>query len=152
VTPEPSEQEPITEQSLRESYVMLDTAKAQLEGLMKQQQLIQLAVDEHVRARETIKDLAKGEIGDDMLIPLGADSYIHAKISDKRDAIVGVGAGVSILRTPEEAQKILDEKIDELSRAFKSVTDKASQLEGMIQELTDKVQSQMDALRAAGQA
>ena len=152
MTPEPSEQEPITEQSLRESYVMLDTAKAQLEGLMKQQQLIQLAVDEHVRARETIKDLAKGEIGDDMLIPLGADSYIHAKISDKRDAIVGVGAGVSILRTPEEAQKILDEKIDELSRAFKSVTDKASQLEGMIQELTDKVQSQMDALRAAGQA
>ena len=152
MTPEPGEQEPITEQSLRESYVMLDTAKAQLEGLMKQQQLIQLAVDEHVRARETIKDLAKGEIGDDMLIPLGADSYIHAKISDKRDAIVGVGAGVSILRTPEEAQKILDEKIDELSRAFKSVTDKASQLEGMIQELTDKVQSQMDALRAAGQA
>lgn len=152
MTPEPGQQEPITEQSLRESYVMLDTAKAQLEGLMKQQQLIQLAVDEHVRARETIKDLAKGEIGDDMLIPLGADSYIHAKISDKRDAIVGVGAGVSILRTPEEAQKILDEKIDELSRAFKSVTDKASQLEGMIQELTDKVQSQIDALRAAGQA
>ena len=152
MTPEPSEQEPITEQSLRESYVMLDTAKAQLEGLMKQQQLIQLAVDEHVRARETIKDLAKGEIGDEILIPLGADSYIHAKISDRRDAIVGVGAGVSILTTPEEAQKILDEKIDELSRAFKSVTDKASQLEGMIQELTDKVQSQMDALRAAGQA
>ena len=152
MTPEPMEQEPVTEQSLRESYVMLDTAKAQLEGLIKQQQLIQLAVDEHVRARETIKDLAKGEIGDDILIPLGADSYIHAKISDRRDAIVGVGAGISILRTPEEAQKILDEKIDELSRAFKSVTDKASQLEGMIQELTDKVQSQMDALRAAGQA
>jgi len=146
------EQEPVTEQSLRESYVMLDTAKAQLEGLIKQQQLIQLAVDEHVRARETIKDLAKGEIGDDILIPLGADSYIHAKISDRRDAIVGVGAGISILRTPEEAQKILDEKIDELSRAFKSVTDKASQLEGMIQELTDKVQSQMEVLRAAGQA
>ena len=152
MTPEPQSQEPITEQSLRESYVMLDTAKAQLEGLMKQQQLIQLAVDEHVRARETIKDLAKGEIGDDILIPLGADSYIHAKISDRRDAIVGVGAGVSILRTPEDAQKILDDKIDELSRAFKTVTDKASQLEGMIQELTDRVQSQMDILRSAGQA
>ena len=142
----------MTEQSLRESYVMLDTAKAQLEGLVKQQQLIQLAVDEHVRARETIKDLAKGNIGDDILIPLGADSYIHAKISDRRDAIVGVGAGVSILRTPEAAQKILDDKIDELSRAFKSITDKAAQTEGMIQELTDRVQAQMDALRSGGQA
>jgi len=147
----PGQQEPVTEQGLRESYVMLDTAKAQLDGLMKQQQLIQLAVDEHVRARETIKDLAKGAIGDDILIPLGADSYIHAKISDRRDAIVGVGAGVSIRRTPEEAQRILDDKIDELSRAFKSVSDKASQLEGMIQELTDRVQSQMETLRSAEQ-
>jgi prefoldin alpha subunit len=152
VTPEPQEREPVTEQALRESYVMLDTAKAQLEGLVKQQQLIQLAVDEHVRARETIKDLAKGEIGDDILIPLGADSYIHAKISDRRDAILGVGAGVSILRAPEDAQKILDEKIDELSRAFKAVADKAAQTEGMIQELTDRVQAQMDVLRAGGQA
>ncbi len=152
MTPDPNALEPVTEQSLRESYAMLDSAKAQLEGLVKQQQLIQLAVDEHVRARESIKDLAKGAIGDEILIPLGADSYIHATISERRDAIVGVGAGVSILRTPGEAQKILDEKIDELSRAFKSVTDKASQLEGMIQELTDKVQSQMEVLRAGGQA
>ena len=148
----PQESDQVTEQSLRESYVMLDTAKAQLEGLAKQQQLIQLAVDEHVRARETIKDLAKGAIGDDILIPLGADSYIHAKISDRRDAIVGVGAGVSIRRTPEEAQRILDEKIDELSRAFKAVTDKASQTEAMIQELTDRVQVQMEALQSRGQA
>jgi prefoldin alpha subunit len=152
VTPGPTEPEQVTEQSLRESYVMLDTAKAQLEGLAKQQQLIQLAVDEHVRARETIKDLAKGAIGDDILIPLGADSYIHARISDRKDAIVGVGAGVSICRTPEEAQRILDEKIDELSRAFKAVTDKASQTEAMIQELTDRVQTQMEALQSRGQA
>jgi len=152
VTPEPQDPAPVTEQNLRESYVMLDTAKAQLDGLVKQQQLIQLAVDEHVRARETIKDLAKGEIGDDILIPLGADSYIHARISDRRDAIVGVGAGVSIRRTPEDAQRILDEKIDELSRAFKAVTDRASQTEAMIQELTDRVQAQMDSLRSGDQA
>jgi len=152
VTPEPQDPAPVTEQNLRESYVMLDTAKAQLDGLVKQQQLIQLAVDEHVRARETIKDLAKGEIGDDILIPLGADSYIHARISDRRDAIVGVGAGVSIRRTPGDAQRILDEKIDELSRAFKAVTDRASQTEAMIQELTDRVQAQMDSLRSGDQA
>jgi len=151
VTPEKQEAPQVTEQSLREGYVMLDTAKAQLEGLMKQQQLIQLAVDEHVRARETIKDISKGAAGDDILIPLGADSYIHAKISDRRDAIVGVGMGVSIRRTPEDAQRILDEKIDELSRAFKAVTDKASQTEAMIQELTDRVQAQMEALQSRGQ-
>ena len=146
------EQEIPSEQQVRESYMMLESAKAQLEGLAKQQELIQLAVEEHVRARETIKEIAKGAADNEVLVPLGADSYIHAKISDNKDAIVGVGSGVSIRRSPEEAEKILDTKIDDLSRAFKSVTDKAAQTEAMIQELSEKVQAQYDLLQSGGKA
>jgi len=141
-----------SERQFREDYAMLETAKTQLDALMKQQQLIQMAVEEHVRARETIKSLSKGTPGDDVLIPIGADSYIHAKISDNRNAIVGVGSNTSIRRSPEEAEKILDEKIDELSRAFKTVTDRATQTEAMIQELSEKVQQQYDVLQTTGQA
>lgn len=141
-----------TEQELRDNYVMMETAKAQLEGLGKQQELIQLAVEEHVRARETIKQMAKGNPGDDILVPLGADSYIHAKISDNRDAIVGAGSGVSIKRKPDEAEKILDSKIDDLSRAFKSISDKAAETEALVQELTQRVQDQMELLQSAGKA
>ncbi|MCX6657548.1 MAG: hypothetical protein NTY62_02505, partial [Euryarchaeota archaeon] len=75
------EREMPSEQQVRESYMMLESAKAQLEGLAKQQELIQLAVEEHVRARETIKEIAKGAADDEVLVPLGADSYIHAKVS-----------------------------------------------------------------------
>jgi len=149
VTPE---QEMPSEQQVRESYMMLESAKAQLEGLAKQQDLIQLAVEEHVRARETIKEIAKGAADDEVLVPLGADSYIHAKVSDNKDAIVGVGSGISIRRSPEEAEKILDAKIDDLSRAFKSITDKAAQTEAMIQELSEKVQAQYDLLQSGGKA
>jgi len=149
VTPE---QEMPSEQQVRESYMMLESAKAQLEGLAKQQELIQLAVEEHVRARETIKEIAKGAADDEVLVPLGADSYIHARISDNKDAIVGVGSGISIRRSPEEAEKILDTKIDDLSRAFKSITDKAAQTEAMIQELSEKVQAQYDLLQSGGKA
>ena len=146
------EQEIPSEQQVRESYMMLESAKAQLEGLAKQQELIQLAVEEHVRARETIKEIAKGAADDEVLVPLGADSYIHAKVSDNKDAIVGVGSGISIRRSPEEAEKILDAKIDDLSRAFKSITDKAAQTEAMIQELSEKVQAQYDLLQSGGKA
>jgi prefoldin alpha subunit len=141
-----------SEQQVRESYMMLESAKAQLEGLAKQQELIQLAVEEHVRARETIKEVAKGSANDEVLVPLGADSYIHARISDNKDAIIGVGSGVSIRRSPEEAEKILDAKIDDLSRAFKSISDKAAQTEAAIQELSEKVQAQYDLLQSGGKA
>jgi prefoldin alpha subunit len=140
------------ERQFRENYAMLESARTQLDALAKQQQLIQLAIEEHVRARETIKALTKGSPGDEVLIPIGADSYIHAKVSDNRNAIVGVGSSTSIRRTPEEAEKILDEKIDELSRAFKAVTERAAQLEQMAQDLSEKVQQQYDAMQAGGQA
>lgn len=144
-----TEQPMVDERQLREDYATLEAAKAQLDGIAKQQQLIQLTIDEHVRARETIKDLAKGDAGDDILVPIGADSYIHAKASDNRHAIVGVGSAVSIKRTPEEAEKILDSRIDDLSRAFKSMADRANQTEMMIQELSEKVQAQIEQLQTA---
>ena len=146
------EQETPSEQQVRDTYMMLESAKAQVEGLARQQELIQLAVEEHVRARETIKQIAKGVADDEILVPLGADSYIHARISNNKDAIVGVGSGVSIRRSPEEAEKILDSKIDDLSRAFKSIADKVAQTEALIQELTEKVQSQYDLLQPGGKA
>jgi prefoldin alpha subunit len=141
-----------SEQQVRDTYMMLESAKAQVEGLVRQQELIQLAVEEHVRARETIKQITKGVADDEILVPLGADSYIHARISNNKDAIVGVGSGVSIRRSPEAAEKILDSKIDDLSRAFKSIADKAAQTEALIQELTEKVQSQYDLLQPGGKA
>ncbi|OGS42688.1 MAG: prefoldin subunit alpha [Euryarchaeota archaeon RBG_16_62_10] len=144
-----TEQPLVDERQLREDYATLEAAKAQLDGLAKQQQLVQLAIDEHVRARETIKDLTKGAAGDDSLVPIGADSYIHAKVSDNRHAIVGVGSAVSIRRSPEEAEKVLDSRIDDLSRAFKSLADRATQTEMMIQDLSEKVQAQIEQLQAA---
>ena len=141
-----------SEQKLREDYSMLETAKAQLDALIKQQQLIQLAIEEHVRARETIKSVAKGAPGDELLIPLGADSYIHAKVSNNRDAIVGVGSGVSIKRSPEDTEKILDAKIDDLSRAFKTGGERAAQTAALVQDLSEKVQEQVDLLQSGGRA
>lgn len=140
----------VDDRKLQEDYMMLETAKAQLEGLSKQQQLIQLAVEEHVRARETVRSLTKGSPGDEILVPIGADSYIHAKISDNRTAELGVGSGVTVRKNPEQAEKFLDEKIDDLSRAFKAIVDRAAQTEALIQELSDKVQSQVEELRSAG--
>ena len=137
------------EGKFRADYAMLENAKAQLDALVKQQQLIQLAIEEHVRARETVRSLVKGAPGDDILIPVGADSYIHARISDNRDAVVGIGSATSIRRAPEEAEKILDSKIDDLSRAFKSVADRAAQTESYIQDLSEKVQQQYDLLQTS---
>jgi prefoldin alpha subunit len=139
----------VTEAELRDGMAMLENAKAQLDALAKQQQLIQLAIEEHVRARETIKKVTVGAPGDDILIPIGADSYIYAKITDRRDGVVGVGSGVSIQRKPEDAEKFLDGKIDELTQVFKKVADRASQTEAMVEELSAKLEDMYAKMQSA---
>lgn len=132
------------EAALRESMMRLETAKAQLEALSKQQELIQLAVEEHVKARETVKNLVKSASGNELMVPVGADSYIFAKSSERKDVVLGVGSGVSVQRSAEEAEKILDERVEELAQAFHKVAEMAARTEETIQELSDKLQQEYE--------
>lgn len=143
----------MTEESdLRENMMRLETAKAQLEGLSKQQELIQLAIEEHVKARETVKSLAKSSAGEELMIPVGADSYIYAKATEKKEVVIGVGSGVSIQRNAEEAEKILDTRVEELAQAFQKVAEMAAQTEGAIQELSERIQQQYDKVQSGQMA
>ena len=136
------------ESALRENMMRLETAKAQLEGLSRQQELIQLAIEEHVKARETVKSLAKSASEDE----LGADSYIYAKATDRKEVVIGVGSDVSIQRNAEEAEKILDARVEELAQAFQKVAEMAAQTEGAIQELSEKVQKQYEQVQSGQMA
>ena len=143
----------MTEESdLRENMMRLETAKAQLEGLSKQQELIQLAIEEHVKARETVKSLAKSSAGEELMIPVGADSYIYAKATEKKEVVIGVGSGVSIQRNAEEAEKILDTRVEELAQAFQKVAEMAAQTEGAMQELSERIQQQYDRVQSGQMA
>jgi len=143
----------VTEESdLRENMMRLETAKAQLEGLSKQQELIQLAIEEHVKARETVKSLAQSQAGEELMIPVGADSYIYAKATEKKEVVIGVGSGVSIQRNAEEAEKILDTRVEELAQAFQKVAEMAAQTEGAIQELSERIQQQYDRVQSGQMA
>jgi len=137
---------------MRENMMRLETAKAQLEGLAKQQELIQLAIEEHAKARETVKNLSNSTSGDELMIPIGADSYIYARASDRKDVVVGVGSAVSIQRGAEDAEKILDARIEELAQAFQKITEIAAQTENAISELTEKIQEQYERLQTGQQA
>ena len=128
------------ENEVREAAAMIETAKAQLEALARQQEIIRLTTDEHKRAKDTIDRVAAGEPGEEVLVPIGADSFIHARISDNRNAIVSVGASLSFQRTPEEAAGILDARIDELNRALRKVGDRMEQTEASVQQLSEQIQ------------
>ena len=128
------------ENEAREAAAMVETARAQLEALARQQEIIRLTIDEHSRAKDTITMISAGAAGEDVLVPIGADSFVHAKISDNKNAVIGIGANVSFQHAPEEAAKLLDARIDELNRAFNKISDRMEQTEQSAVQLSEKVQ------------
>ena len=128
------------EAEARDAAAMIETAKAQYEALMRQQEIIRLTLDEHKRAKETISRVAAGRPGDDLLVPVGAEAFIHAKVSEDKNAIIGVGASVSFQRTPEEAEKLLASRMDELNRALHKINERVEQTEMTVQQLSEKIQ------------
>ncbi|MDH3364614.1 MAG: prefoldin subunit alpha [Thermoplasmata archaeon] len=128
------------ENEAREAAAMIETARAQLEALARQQEIIKLTIDEHNRAKDTIGRISAGEPGEDVLVPIGADSFVHAKISDNKNAVIGIGASVSFQHTPEKAAKVIDARMDELNRAFKKITERMEQTEQSVAQLSEKIQ------------
>ncbi|UCE92014.1 MAG: prefoldin subunit alpha [Methanobacteriota archaeon] len=130
----------MNEDETREAVAMLETAKAQLEALMRQQEILRLTLDEHKRAKETMERFASGTPGEDILVPIGADSMVHATISENRNAVISIGAGVSFERPSEEAGKMIDLRIDDLNRALQRVVERVEQTELSMQQLSDEIQ------------
>jgi prefoldin alpha subunit len=128
------------ESEARDAAAMIETAKAQYEALMRQQEIIRLTIDEHSRAKDTISRMAAGAPGDEILVPVGADSFVHARVSDEKSAIIGVGSSVSFQRSPEDAEKMLAARIDELNRALRKIAERTEQTELTIQQLSEKIQ------------
>jgi len=68
-------------------------------------------------AKTTLENLEKLEVGDEILVPIGGDSFLKAKIMDKDRVIIGIGAGVTVEKTLKEAVSLVDGRTVELGRA-----------------------------------
>jgi len=67
-------------------------------------------------ARTTLENMEKLEIGDEILVPIGGDSFLKAKISDKSRVIIGIGAGVTVEKTLKDAISLVEGRVNELGK------------------------------------
>jgi prefoldin alpha subunit len=142
----------MSEDELRQNVALLENAKAQLEGFGRQRELILMTIDEHKRTVDTIRNISKGAPGDEILIPIGAEAFVYAKISESSDVIVGAGGDVSVQRTHAEAEKVINARISDLNKALGRVEEHATKTQTFVHELSEKVQAQYSAMQSDQQS
>ncbi|MDR1954450.1 MAG: prefoldin subunit alpha [Candidatus Methanoplasma sp.] len=127
---------------LRQAMAVLDTYTAQLEALNRQVRLLQISLEDTVRARDSFKTLANAEEGDEILIPVGASSFIPAKVTGKKKAIVGIGNRLSTEKDLDEAAEFMETGANEISKALKETMNTLGEIEKMAAELTVAIQNE----------
>jgi prefoldin alpha subunit len=108
----------------------------QLENMNKQDELIQITLEEYARAREALEDLkGKGE-GQDILVPIGANCWVHAKLGDTGKAIASIGSNVAVGQKLDGIIERLDRQLKDIQKAQGELSEKISKVESRARDLS----------------
>ncbi|MDR3075262.1 MAG: prefoldin subunit alpha [Candidatus Methanoplasma sp.] len=127
---------------LRQAMAALETYNAQLEALSRQVRLLQISLEDTVRARESFKALSGAEEGDEILIPVGASSFIPAKVTGKKKAIVGIGSRLSAEKDLDEAIAFMETNGNEISETLRTAMKTLGEMEKITTDLTMAIQNE----------
>jgi len=96
----------------------LERLVTQVEVLRRQIEAVRSAIAEIQVVEETLSNIKGVEEGKPVLIPVGASCYVRGMITDKDKVIMGVGAGILVEKTVDDALKVLEERRKRLEEEF----------------------------------
>lgn len=127
---------------LRQALSALESYNRQLETMNGQTRILQMSYEETMRARDTIKALSEAKEGDEVLVPVGASSFVPVIVSSNRESIVGVGSRVSVSKDFETAVAFMEKTMSELAEAIKKATAALSELEKTVTDLSAAIDNE----------
>ncbi len=137
----------MNEEEMRQAMAALEVYKAQLDSIAQNMQLIQLSLDELARAKETLTQYSKAAPDSEILVPIGGSSFVFAKVATNSKALVGVGTGVTVEKSMDEAIKTVEERNLELIDTLKKLADKRAGMEAEAGRLSQAVEAEYQKLQ-----
>ena len=128
------------EEEMRRLVVELRILEGTAEALQSRINWVDAAFAELNLAKRTLEGMGKENSEAPVFVPIGGGSYIKAKLTDVDKVVYGVGAGIAIEKSLEEAKQGVDERISELERTRRSLEQQLSQVIRRIQENRDRLQ------------
>lgn len=133
------------EKDLRQAMLVLESYREQLDTLRRQINLVQSSLEESVRARETINKFKDAEEGDEIFVPIGASVFVPAKVTGKKQAIVGVGSRVSVEKGLQDTEDYVNSLVIELQESLKKINKAYSEIQAAAENLTATVNAEYSA-------
>ncbi len=110
------------EEQIRELISRIQVSQQRMDALQQQASLVQMSLNDLDNALKALATLeGKGE-DQELLVSIGAGSYVHAKLAIPDRAIIGLGAGVSVEKSFADSKGIIQSRRTELEKALLDTT------------------------------
>lgn len=132
----------MNDDELRQALAALDAYKNQLNALTQQSQLLQMSYEETLSASRTLASLVDAKEGDEIMVPVGASSFVTAKVTSSPKAIVGIGNKVSVEKELGEAVEYMKSNLAEITDALKKLNESMQEMDAAARNLSLAVQQE----------
>jgi prefoldin alpha subunit len=116
------------EEELQKLSVELRLLEQTAEALQSRMGMVNAAVNDLMYAQAALEGLDKETEKSEILVPIGGTSYIRAKLDNPDKIIIGMGAGVSVEKTREEAKEIVKKRLEDMDKTRKSIQEQYTQV------------------------
>ncbi|MFO7791383.1 MAG: prefoldin subunit alpha [Candidatus Saliniplasma sp.] len=139
----------VNQQEFRQKVNRLQQLNSQVEAFQDQLDFIDNMIEGHNEAKKTMENYSKKESGSQLLVPIGANSYLLSKVGENDKVLIGLGADVSAEKEVGEAKEIVEKRKkefkdtkDDLMEDFEEMKQQAQQLEQEVRQEYQELQSQ----------
>jgi len=135
------------EEELRRLSVEIRLLEQTAETITARINMINAAMAELTYAIITLGELEREKGNAEILIPIGGDTYIKAKLENLEKVTVGIGAGISMEKTPQETKEIINKRLENLEKARESLQQQLAQVAERINADREKAEELATALK-----
>ena len=135
------------EEELRRLSVEMRYFEQTAEAIQSRINMVNAVIADLTYANMALEGLEEEKENSELLVPIGSNSYIKAKLENPDKVIVGVGAGVSVEKTLQEAKGIVKNRQENLEKTRVSLQQQLAQVAEKISEDREKFEHLMAELR-----
>jgi len=132
------------EEDITKNLTLIEYYKQQLESIDLQLQYLQSTLMEYQRAKMTVEQLSSVDTNSEILIPVGAGTFINGSLKNASNVLIGVGAGIVIEKPVTEALGKLDERIKRIQENLEKMASLGQKIQDDAEELSQKTQQMME--------
>ena len=130
----------VNDDELRQMLALMESYKNRTEALSRQVNVLRSTLDEVNMANESIKALLAANEGDEIMVPIGASSFMNVKVASNKNIVVGIGSNISVEKTPEDASQYMEANAAELTEALKKTVDALNEVQKALSTVSEAVQ------------